>query len=41
VATKEDILEQIVEEYLLHEGYFGRHNIKFLPRRDHPDFVSY
>jgi hypothetical protein len=38
MATKEDILEQIVEEYLLHQGYFVRHNIKFLPRRDHPDF---
>jgi hypothetical protein len=40
MATKEDILEQLVEEYLLHEGYFVRHNVKFLPRRDHPDFVS-
>jgi hypothetical protein len=40
VATKEDILEQIVEEYLNHRGYFVKHNLKFLPRRDHPDFVS-
>ncbi|MDR3422798.1 MAG: hypothetical protein P4L80_16400 [Xanthobacteraceae bacterium] len=40
MATKEDILEQIVEEYLAHEGYFVRHNIKFLPKKDHPDFVS-
>ncbi len=40
MATKEDILEQLVEEYLLHKGYFVRHNLKFLPRRDHPDFVS-
>lgn len=40
MATKEDILEQIVEEYLIHRGYFVRHNIKFLPRRDHPEFVS-
>jgi len=40
MATKEDILEQIVEEYLVHKGYFVQHNIKFLPRRDHPDFVS-
>lgn len=40
MATKEDILEQLVEEYLLHDGYFVRHNVKFLPRRDHPDFVS-
>ncbi len=40
MATKEDILEQIAEEYLLHEGYFVRHNLKFLPRRDHPEFES-
>lgn len=40
MATKEDILEQLVEEYLLHDGYFVCHNLKFLPRRDHPDFVS-
>ncbi len=39
MATKEDILEQIVEEYLIHLGYFVRHNIKFLPRADHPDFI--
>ena len=38
MATKEDILEQIVEEYLLHHGYFVRHNLKFLPRKDHPNF---
>ena len=36
MATKEDILEQIVEEYLIHQGYFVQHNLKFLPRRDHP-----
>ena len=23
MATKEDILEQLVEEYLTHKGYFG------------------
>jgi hypothetical protein len=40
VARKEDILEQIVEEYLIHKGYFVQHNIKFLPRKGHPDFVS-
>jgi hypothetical protein len=40
VATKEDILEQLVEEYLLHQGYFVRHNVKYLPKRDHADFVS-
>ena len=40
MATKEDILEQLVEEYLLHQGYFVRHNVKFVPRKDHPDFIS-
>ncbi len=39
MATKEDILEQIVEEYLISQGYFVQHNIKFLPRKDHPDYV--
>ena len=39
MATKEDILEQIVEEYLIHQGYFVRHNVKFLPSMEHPDFI--
>ena len=37
---KEDILEQLVDDYLQTEGYFTRHNIKFRPRNDHPDFNS-
>ena len=40
MATKEDILEQIVEEYLVHKGYFFQHNLKFLPRKDQPNFVT-
>ena len=40
MANKEDILEQIVEEYLIHKGYFVQHNLKFKPREDHPDFIS-
>lgn len=32
-------MEQIVEEYLVHKGYFVQHNVKFLPRKDHPEFV--
>ena len=40
MAIKEDILEQIVEGYLIHKGYFVRHNIKFKPSPDHPDFHS-
>jgi hypothetical protein len=37
---KEDILEQLVDDYLLAKGYFTRHNVKFKPRNDHPEFVS-
>jgi hypothetical protein len=37
---KEDVLEQIVEDYLQVQGYFTRHNVRFKPRTDHPDFVS-
>ncbi|GLO62929.1 hypothetical protein MACH09_34370 [Vibrio sp. MACH09] len=37
---KEDILEQLVDDYLQHKGYFTRHNIKFKPRLDHPDYVK-
>lgn len=40
MATKEDILEQIVEEYLIQKGYFVQHNIKYRPSKDHPDYVS-
>lgn len=36
---KEDILEQMVDEYLMHQGYFTMHNVKFKPFTDHPDFV--
>lgn len=35
---KEDILEQVVDDYLQARGYFTRHNLKFLPRKDHPEF---
>ncbi len=35
---KEDILEQLVDDYLQSEGYFTQHNVKFRPRSDHPDF---
>jgi len=34
MAQKEDILEQIVEEYLTHKGYFVQHNVKFRPALD-------
>jgi hypothetical protein len=31
---KEDILEQLVDDYLQIEGYFTRHNVKFHPKKD-------
>jgi hypothetical protein len=37
--VKEDILEQLVDDYLQSQGYFTRHNIKFRPRPDHPDYI--
>jgi len=37
---KEDILEQLVEDYFQRRGYFTRHNVKFLPRETHPDYVK-
>ncbi|MFL6210899.1 MAG: hypothetical protein ACJ74W_18775 [Pyrinomonadaceae bacterium] len=36
---KEDVLEQIVDDYLQTRGYFTRHNLKFRPRTGHPDFI--
>jgi hypothetical protein len=35
---KEDILEQVVDDYLQARGYFTRHNVKFRPRRQHRQF---
>ena len=40
MAAKEDILEQLVEDYLIHKGYFVQHNVKFKLSKYHPDFVS-
>jgi hypothetical protein len=38
--VKEDILEQLVDDYLRARGYFTRHNLKFRPRDDHPEFIG-
>jgi hypothetical protein len=38
--VKEDVLEQIVDDYLKFEGYFTTHNVRFRPRPDHPEYVS-
>jgi hypothetical protein len=40
MASKEDILEQLVEDFLIQRGYFVKHNIKFLPRKSHSDFKT-
>lgn len=37
---KEDILEQLVDDYFQSSGYFTRHNIKFRPSPDHADYVK-
>ncbi len=37
---KEDILEQVVDDYLQARGFFTRHNIKFQPRKSHPAFIT-
>ena len=35
---KEDILEQLVDEYLQHKGYLTLHNVKFKPDKSHAKF---
>ena len=35
---KEDVLEQLAENYLHHLGYFTCHNIKFRPSQDDPEY---
>ncbi len=38
---KEDILEQIVEDWLVCEpGWFVKHNIKYRPRKEHAEWVK-
>ena len=37
---KEDVLEQVVEDYLHLKGYFTRHNLRFRPDPEHPEFIS-
>lgn len=37
---KEDILEQLVDEYLMHKGYFTMHNVKFKPSAQDAEYVS-
>jgi hypothetical protein len=37
---KEDILEQIVDDYLQFQGYFTTHNVRFKPYPAHLDYVA-
>jgi hypothetical protein len=38
--VKEDILEQLVDDYLIFNGYFTIHNVKFLPSATDPEYVK-
>jgi hypothetical protein len=40
MSQKEDILEQIVEEFLIHEGFFVQRNIKYRPNSADPEYNS-
>jgi hypothetical protein len=37
---KEDILEQIVDDYLQFKGCFTTHNVRFKPDAAHPDYIA-
>lgn len=37
--VKEDVLEQVVDDYLKFKGYFTVHNVPFRPRPSHPQYV--
>src|SRR5262249_48506991 len=37
---KEDILEQLVDDYLKFNGFFTIHNVKFQPAKTAPDYVT-
>ena len=37
---KEDVLEQIVDDYLQFMGYFTTHNVRFRPSPTHPEYVG-
>jgi hypothetical protein len=37
---KEDVLEQVVDDYFMFKGYFTRHNMRFKPSSSHGDFIK-
>ena len=39
-SVKEDVLEQIVDDFIQFEGYFTIHNVRFRPSEAHAEYVS-
>jgi hypothetical protein len=39
-VVKEDVLEQVVEDYMQLRGFFTQHNVRFKPDPGHPDFIK-
>jgi hypothetical protein len=37
---KEDVLEQVAEDYLQSQGYLTTHNVRFNPPKDHSEYIS-
>jgi hypothetical protein len=37
---KEDVLEQLLDDYLNFQGYFTTHNARFRPEAEHSDYVA-
>jgi hypothetical protein len=37
---KEDVLEQIVDDYLQFKGYFTTHNVRFKPDPSRSDYIA-
>jgi hypothetical protein len=37
---KEDILEQLVDDYLKFNGFFTAHNVKFQPAKTHAEYIK-
>lgn len=37
---KEDVLEQVVDDYLKFKGYFTTHNVRFRPNPEHADYET-
>jgi hypothetical protein len=40
LTMKEDVLEQVVDDYLKFNGYFTTHNVAFRPCPERNDYVA-